>query len=192
MKKNPAHWDAVSKDYDVTELVGMGSHGHVVRAIHRGTGKQVALKYIWNIFSGNYPTKKAIREIAILKHASSLEGKRFVCQLHEVITPPDFEKDSYVFMVLEYMPLDLKAVLDNAKNINFPEAAMLKLLYNLLCCLHFLHSANILHRDIKPANILVDENLQVKICDFGLSRTDPTPLPLYPTPKTRVSRFKMA
>lgn len=28
-----------------------------------------------------------------------------------------------------------------------------------------------MHRDIKPANILIDSNCQIKICDFGLSRT---------------------
>jgi serine/threonine protein kinase len=34
-----------------------------------------------------------------------------------------------------------------------------------------MHSANIIHRDIKPANILINTKCQVKICDFGLSRT---------------------
>ena len=37
-----------------------------------------------------------------------------------------------------------------------------------------MHSANVLHRDLKPANILLDEDCNIKICDFGLSRTLPT------------------
>jgi len=43
--------------------------------------------------------------------------------------------------------------------------------YNLLCAVKYLHSANVLHRDLKPANILVNEDCSVKICDFGLARS---------------------
>jgi len=43
--------------------------------------------------------------------------------------------------------------------------------YNLLCAVKYLHSANVLHRDLKPANVLVNEDCSVKICDFGLARS---------------------
>ena len=43
-------------------------------------------------------------------------------------------------------------------------------MYRLMCALNYLHSANVMHRDLKPNNILITDDLQVKICDFGISR----------------------
>jgi mitogen-activated protein kinase 1/3 len=78
---------------------------------------------------------------------------------------------SYVFIVMEYIESDLKKMLINTNIIDFDQSHILTILYNSLCALNFIHSANIMHRDIKPANILIDSNCQIKICDFGLSRT---------------------
>ena len=49
----------------------------------------------------------------------------------------------------------------------------MKIVYNSLCALAFLHEANVMHRDLKPANILISQSCDVKLCDFGLSRTIP-------------------
>jgi mitogen-activated protein kinase 1/3 len=46
-------------------------------------------------------------------------------------------------------------------------------MYNLLNAVYYLHSANIIHRDIKPANVLLDDQCQVYLCDFGLARSMP-------------------
>ena len=45
--------------------------------------------------------------------------------------------------------------------------------YKFLCALNYIHSANIIHRDLKPANILIDEECNLKLCDFGLARSLP-------------------
>jgi len=34
----------------------------------------------------------------------------------------------------------------------------------------YVHSANVIHRDLKPSNVLVNENCDLKVCDFGLAR----------------------
>ena len=44
-------------------------------------------------------------------------------------------------------------------------------LYQLLRGLKYIHSANVLHRDLKPNNLLVSEDCDLKIADFGLART---------------------
>ena len=51
---------------------------------------------------------------------------------------------------------DLKSMLDygNADQINEDQIKII--LYNSLCAVNFIHSANIIHRDIKPSNLLID------------------------------------
>ena len=48
---------------------------------------------------------------------------------------------------------------------------VLVLIYKLLCALNYVSTANVLHRDLKPANVLIDENCNIKICDFGIARS---------------------
>ena len=74
---------------------------------------------------------------------------------------------------MEYMESDLKKLLNQSSEIDLSEEHVLMIIYNLLCAIKFMHSANIIHRDLKPANILVDSDCNVKICDFGLARTLP-------------------
>lgn len=50
---------------------------------------------------------------------------------------------------------------------------VLVLIYKLLCALNYVSTANVLHRDLKPANVLIDENCNIKICDFGIARSQP-------------------
>lgn len=87
-----------------------------------------------------------------------------------MIYPKDLKED-YMFIVLEYVASDLKKVLKSSKHIDFEEAHIITIFYNILSALNFLHQANIIHRDIKPANILIDDKCQVKLCDFGFART---------------------
>ena len=44
------------------------------------------------------------------------------------------------------------------------------MVYNLLCAVKYLHTANVIHRDLKPENILLSGNsLEISICDFGFA-----------------------
>jgi mitogen-activated protein kinase 15 len=43
--------------------------------------------------------------------------------------------------------------------------------YQIAKALYYLHSAGLIHRDLKPSNVLVNENCEAKLCDFGLVRS---------------------
>ena len=47
---------------------------------------------------------------------------------------------------------------------------MTVILYNCLVGISYLHDMGVIHRDLKPANILVDNECQIRIADYGLAR----------------------
>ena len=101
-------------------------------------------------------------EINILRKLSSVQNNIFTTNIHDIIVL-DFDSKSdkpisCIFIVMDLISADLKMVIKNIDSLEFEEDHMITLIYNILCCLNFLHSANIVHRDIKPANILVLED----------------------------------
>lgn len=78
---------------------------------------------------------------------------------------------SQICLVMEFVETDFDQLLKN--RIDFSEHHLLKLIYNALMSISFIHMCNVMHRDIKPANILLSSNCEVKICDFGLARSLP-------------------
>ena len=80
-----------------------------------------------------------------------------------------------IFLVMEYIESDLKMILNSVhRGTVLEEDHIVTMMYNSLCALNFIHSANLMHRDLKPGNLLVDSNCCVRLCDFGLARSEPS------------------
>jgi mitogen-activated protein kinase 15 len=78
------------------------------------------------------------------------------------------DNNTDLYLVFEYLESDLfKAIKNRVLNATHKKF----IVYQLACALKYLHSAGVLHRDLKPSNILLNTNCQIKLCDFGLSRT---------------------
>lgn len=77
--------------------------------------------------------------------------------------------DKNIIMVMEYVKgTDLEKLLDEKDHLDIKTA--LKYFLQLLSALEFAHKHKVIHRDIRPSNILIDENDNIKVADFGTSR----------------------
>lgn len=134
-------------------------------AIHKPTGVKVAIKKMDGIFDDEVDCKRILREINLLRKLNH----PYVVNLLDVIEPKDLNNFDTLYVVLELAESDLKKVIKSAIHLQLKH--IITVVYNLLCAVKYLHSANVLHRDLKPANILINEDCSVKICDFGLARS---------------------
>ena len=103
-----------------------------------------------------------------------MQGNIFTIQLLDIIVDEQCPIESVpaIFLVMDHHALDLKKMIDiQKKTASFEKEHLLVLVYNMLCAMQFMHSANIMHRDLKPANIMVDQHYSVTICDFGMARS---------------------
>ncbi|XP_018573634.1 cyclin-dependent kinase 2-like [Anoplophora glabripennis] len=153
---------------------GEGTYGVVYKAKNKLTGKNVALKRIklekfYNKGDSEGVPATAIREIALLKglrHSSIVE-------LLDVMQSTD-----KLYLVFEYLDLDLKRYLDNSRQ-QMEKELLRSYMKQLTEALAYMHSHRILHRDLKPQNLLVDKEGHIKLADFGLSRSFSLPTRTY-------------
>ena len=183
--------------------MGEGTYGQVIKAKCKKTGEIYAIKLIKNIFKCVYQARLTYREIFILRKLSEVEENIFTTKLVDLIYPMQFRPQSsagtetdevrpgqsasssgmpnipgimkitFVFIVMEYVQTDFRKLLNSTPKTMLKEDHIITILYNQLCALNFLHTANIVHRDLKPGNFLIDSTCNVKVCDFGLARVLP-------------------
>ena len=132
------------------------------KSIDKKTREVVALKKIFDAFQNSTDAQRTFREVLFLQE---LAGHENIVRLLDVIQA---ENDRDLYLVFDYMETDLHAVI--RANI-LEEIHKQYILYQILKCLKYMHSADILHRDIKPSNILLNSECHVKVADFGLARS---------------------
>ncbi|KAI5367433.1 putative serine/threonine-protein kinase, active [Septoria linicola] len=145
--------------YNVVKTLGEGSFGKVKLATHAVTGQKVALKIIsrrklvTRDMAGRI--EREIQYLQLLRHPH-------IIKLYTVITTP-----TDIIMVLEYAGGELfDYIVQNGK---MQERKARTFFQQIICAVEYCHRHKIVHRDLKPENLLLDDQLNVKIADFGLS-----------------------
>jgi len=163
-KSKFSDWE-IGDDYEITKIIGKGSYGDVAEAVQKSTKRRVAIKRIYRIFEDLVDCKRIVREITILRRMKHVN----VVGLFDIIEPKDLGNFDTLYLVMEYCQSDAKKLVKSATHLQMPHIQVL--MYNMLCGVKYIHSAEVIHRDLKPANILLNEDCSVKICDFGLARS---------------------
>jgi serine/threonine protein kinase len=164
------HARDVNEVFLIEDIIGRGTFGVVYKAKLKADPSQLfALKKVIceNDNSVGFPFT-TIREIIILKKYKHSN----LSNLEEVFVSKPANSNKYrgsVYLAFKYIDHDLFGLLHCGKvSLSIPQIK--NILFQILTGLEYLHNHSVIHRDLKSSNILVSDDGEVKIADFGLAR----------------------
>lgn len=147
--------------YEVIEEIGRGGMATVYRAYQPSAGRYVAIKVIhYSIANDPMAVERFQREarlIARLEHPHLLP----LYDVDALHIPP--------YIVMRYLEGGtLREILDRTKSLPLGDIAYL--LRQIAAALDYAHRQGVVHRDIKPSNLMVDQDGNAFLMDFGVAR----------------------
>ena len=173
----------VEDEYDIRDEIGSGTCGQVRRAIHRQTGKMVAIKVITlgntpgsmnrKLSNENDHNEMKMVDKIIQDEASILQSLNhpYIIKLIDVFIHPK-KKAVYIVMELVHGGDLFDRIVEKGR---YTETESRRVMRRLLAAIHYLHEdRDVVHRDLKPENILCvsrHDDVNVKLTDFGLAKS---------------------
>lgn len=146
--------------YEPKEILGRGISSTVRRCIEKETGKEYAAKII-DLSNDDSSVEATRQEVSILRLVA---GHPYIIELQDV-----FESTTFIFLVFELCKHgELFDYLTSV--VTLSEKKTRYIMRQVFEGVQYIHSQGVVHRDLKPENILLDDNLNVKITDFGFAK----------------------
>ncbi|KAF6174360.1 hypothetical protein GIB67_027831 [Kingdonia uniflora] len=145
--------------YEVGKLLGCGAFAKVYHARNIHSGQSVAIKSIskQKIIKGGL-TAHVKREVSIMH----LLNHPHIVKLSEVLATK-----TKIYFVMEFVKGG--ELFSKVAKGKFSEDLSRRYFQQLISAVGYCHSHGVFHRDLKPENLLLDENGDLKVSDFGLS-----------------------
>ena len=145
--------------YEVLGIVDEGAYGIVYKCLNKETNKYVAVKKFKETHDKlvQKTMKRELAMLQLLRHENVVEFQE------------SFVSKGNFFLVFEYVEKNLLEVLEESPHGLSPKLIR-SLVYQMCKAVSYLHKNNMIHRDVKPENLLIDENFNLKLCDFGFAR----------------------
>ena len=153
-------------DYIIGKQIGQGAYAVVRVGLHKPSNKKVAMK-IYKKYKLSDPNrrKSVKREIKLMEKMNN----QHIIKLYEVI-----DTQKYVILVMEYVAGgSLHGYLKAHSGRRLPEEEAKRVFKQVVEGIRYCHNRSITHRDIKLENLLLDEDKNIKIIDFGFSTCIP-------------------
>lgn len=150
--------------YTPQKLLGRGAYGVVCSALDSSTNTKVAIKKIPKAFEDLVDAKRIVREVKLLRHFRHEN----IIGLLDMMNPPLDEVFDDIYMIMDFMETDLHKIIYSKNELSDDHVQYF--MWQLLRGMKYIHSAHVIHRDLKPSNLLLNQNCDLKICDFGLAR----------------------
>jgi hypothetical protein len=151
--------EVVAGRYRIVGLLGRGGMGEVYRADDLRLSEPVALKFLAeSLATDGAALARFHREVSVARQISH----RHVCRVYDI-----GEHAGMQFLSMEYIRgEELSSLLKRIGRL--PRDKAVAVARQLCAGLAAIHDAGVLHRDLKPANVMLDEQGDVRITDFGI------------------------
>ncbi len=146
--------------YETLDLIGGGGFGEVWLAAQNSTGRNVAVKVAHAPISDETLQIRFEREYKALGRLSGHPN------IVDIVTAGTL-RDGRAFLVLEY--IDGGTLWDRSERRDIEEDNLISIGIGLAKALKSAHSAGVLHRDVKPENVMLRDNGEAVLSDFGLA-----------------------